>query len=144
MPPSPPPPPEPTRGSLGRRGWVSLIIVLASVTALSQGWSWWRERGIVRTVKAEATAGDIEMFTTLTCPYCAQARYWLDRHAVPWQECNVDTSATCRARFEAKGAPGVPLMHVRGEWQLGFDASRLARTLSATPRPPASPASAAR
>lgn len=132
---------ERTQGRLGRGGWVSLVLVLAAVTALSQGWGWWRERGIVQAVKATARPGDIEMFTTLTCPYCAQARYWLDRHDVPWQECNVDTSATCRARFEARGAPGVPLMQVRGQWRLGFDAGWVARTLTSPPSvtAPASP-----
>ncbi|WP_294635396.1 glutaredoxin family protein [uncultured Aquabacterium sp.] len=120
-------PPQNTRPR--RKSWLSLLVLLAVVAGASEGWSRWRDRDIAQAVRSGAAPGEIEMFTTQTCPYCAQARYWLDRHDISWRECNVDTTPSCRTRFEAQGAPGVPLMHVRGQWHLGFDARWLAEAV---------------
>lgn len=83
-------------------------------------------------VRVKVRAGDIVMYTTDTCPYCAKAREWLTEQKVPWRDCNVDHETQCRADYEAKGSPGVPLMKVRGQWQLGFDPDWLVQTLQGT------------
>lgn len=80
-------------------------------------------------VRAQVRADDIVMYSTDTCPYCAKARDWLTAQQVPWRECNVDRDAQCRDEYQARGAPGVPLMKVRGQWQLGFDPGWLVQTL---------------
>ena len=74
-------------------------------------------------------ADDIVVYTTDTCPYCAQARAWLNGQGLPWRECNVEHSEQCRADYESRGAPGVPMLKVRGQWQLGFDPAWLLDTL---------------
>ena len=89
-----------------------------------------------KAVKALAEPGQITMYTTLTCPYCAQAKVWLNGHGVPWRECNIDRDAACRATYESQGGPGVPLLNVNGHWQLGFDPQWLAKALQAPPRQP--------
>lgn len=122
------------------RSWLSLAVVMLVVVGGSQAASWWHGREAARTVRASAQPGDITMFTTSSCRYCAQARSWLNERQVPWQECNVDTDARCQALFQARGAPGVPLMSVRGRWQLGFDPSWVASVLQAdSPSAAASP-----
>jgi len=83
-------------------------------------------------VRVKVRADDIVMYTTDTCPYCAKAREWLTEQKVPWRDCNVDHEAQCRTDYEAKGSPGVPLMKVRGQWQLGFDPDWLVQTLQST------------
>jgi hypothetical protein len=54
-------------------------------------------------------------------------------HGIPWQECDVERDAVCRQAFEAQGAPGTPLMQVKGRWGLGFDADWLSRAIEMPP-----------
>jgi len=121
------------RGPASWRSIVGLLVVMVLAWAGTQAVSHWQTRDSTRLVRELAKEGDIVMFTTDTCPYCAQAREWLSKHQVPWQECNVDQDAHCRAVFQAQGAPGVPLMNVRGQWRLGFDPLWLGETLKQAP-----------
>ncbi|MDQ5926397.1 MAG: hypothetical protein QG554_1339 [Pseudomonadota bacterium] len=127
---------NPPAGSTTRASWVGLAVVLLLVLGGTQAWSWWRQERQAAVVKSIAQPGQITMYTTNTCPYCAKARVWLDGHGVPWRECNVDQDAGCLATFQAQGAPGVPLLNVQGHWQLGIDPERLTRALQAEPRQP--------
>lgn len=126
QPASPPP-----RSSL----W-GLAVVLLLVFGGMQAWTWWRHERQGEAVKTLAQPDQITMYTTTTCPYCAKAKVWLNGHGVPWRECNIDLDASCRATFEAQGAPGVPLLQVKGHWQLGFDPVWLTRALQTEPRQP--------
>lgn len=112
---------------------VGLLVVMALAWAGTQALSHWQAQDSARLVRSLAKDGDIVMFTTDTCPYCATARDWLSAQQVPWQECNIDQDAHCRTVFQARGAPGVPLMNVRGQWRLGFDPVWLGETLKQTP-----------
>ena len=125
-----------TPGAGNRPSWMGLAALLVLVAGGMQGWTWWRQERQAEAVRVVAQPGQITMYTTNTCPYCAQARVWLNGHDVPWRECNIDQDAACRANFEAQGAPGVPLLHVNGHWQLGFDAQWLALALQTEPRQP--------
>jgi len=78
-------------------------------------------------------ADDIVIYTTDTCPYCVKARQWLTTQGLPWRDCNVEHDAQCRAEYEAKGAPGVPMLKVRDQWRLGFDPAWLVETIKNRP-----------
>ncbi|MDE2401779.1 MAG: glutaredoxin family protein [Burkholderiales bacterium] len=114
-----------------RRQWWALAGLIAAVMGASEGWQWWQQERNAAAVQQYAQAGDIVMYTTSTCPYCARARRWLDAHQVPWHECNVELDSACLKVFEAQGSPGVPLMSVKGRWNLGFDAAWLGQALQA-------------
>lgn len=126
----------PSAGKPAGSSWLSLVVILLVVVGGTQAWTWWRQERQGDTVKVLARPGQITMYTTLTCPYCAKAKVWLNGHDVPWRECNIDRDAACLATYEAQGSPGVPLLHVQGHWHLGFDAQWLARALKAEPRQP--------
>jgi glutaredoxin len=121
----------PTRTSLRSLLGLGLVILLA-----------WGAREVLvhrqasqqgQAARVQVRAGDIVMYSTDTCPYCARAREWLTAQELPWRDCNVDHDTQCRADYESKGSPGVPLMKVRGQWQLGFDPSWLVQTLQDQP-----------
>lgn len=114
-----------------RGGWKSLAAILLIVLGGTQAWHWWRDEQAATLIQRHAATADITLYTTSTCPYCAKARAWLTQHGIPWRECNVETDTTCMARYEAQGAPGVPLVHVKGQWHLGFDPAWLGRVLEA-------------
>lgn len=112
------------------------LIVLAVVAALALGLpALLRERAsradeaLGPRIAAAARGGDIVMFTTTDCPYCAQARAWLKQHGVAHAECPTDTQAGCAERFAALGGRGVPTMQVRGKVQMGFSARHVAAAL---------------
>lgn len=126
---------HPQQSRPGPRQWWVLAALLGTAVGASEGVQWWAERRDAAVVREAARAGDIVMYTTSTCPYCAQARRWLDAQQVPWRECNVETDAQCLRVFEAQGAPGVPLIHVKGRWHLGFDAGWLGQALQKKPLP---------
>ncbi|MGE5453255.1 MAG: glutaredoxin domain-containing protein [Acidobacteriota bacterium] len=105
----------------------TLLVTVALVWGLFQGLQWWQARRQSQALaevlqQSPVRPGEVLMYTTSTCPYCAQAREWLSQHKVPFTDCNIELEAHCQAEFEQQGSPGVPLMKVRGLWNLGFDA----------------------
>lgn len=130
---TPSPPPSPSTGPERRGSWRSALVVAAVTWLAYQGWTAWRQERLADAVQDSARAGDIIMYTTTDCPYCAAAREWLDARRVPWRECNIDTDQACLAAFRNKGAPGVPLLNARGQWRLGFDPQWLSKVLQPAP-----------
>lgn len=108
--------------------WVLAVIMLVFVGG-SKGLRWWTQEKAATMVKAHATAGDITMYATASCIYCVKARIWMADHQVPWQECDVELNAICRQTYASQGSPGTPLMQVKGQWHLGFDAEWLSRAI---------------
>ena len=84
---------------------------------------------------ALAQTGDIQMLSSNTCAYCAVARQWMQQHSVAFSECFIETDKVCAAQFDAVRAPGTPLLMVRGQPQVGFDAQRVLGTLSRAAKP---------
>ena len=118
-----------------------LLLALLTYHPADPGWSQTSWQGEVKNLAGSAGAwlADITMFTTDTCPYCEQARQWLNHHQATWQECNIDQSQACQRLFQARGSPGVPLLHVNGLWRLGFDPVWLAEALQSSPKTDKSP-----
>ena len=112
--------------------WVLAVIVLVTMGA-SQGVSWWTQQRTAAAVRQHVQPGDITMYATETCVYCVKARDWMKSHNIPWQECDVERDAACRQTYEAQGAPGTPLMQVKGRWSLGFNTEWLSRAIEMPP-----------
>lgn len=115
------------------RSLMGLVLFVAVFWGLSQAWSAWKGKELAASLLGKVQAGDITLYTTSSCPYCERARRWLDQHRISYRECNVELEAACKSQYEAKGAPGVPLVNVRDQWRLGFDAQWLATALEAQP-----------
>ncbi|PPE69849.1 glutaredoxin family protein [Caldimonas thermodepolymerans] len=110
------------------RRLAGLLVLGVAVLGLSQLAARW-QAGRLGAQAARAQPGDIVMYTTTDCPYCAQARAWFGRHGVPYAECNTTVDAACRAVFQALASPGVPTLVVRGERQVGFQPERVVQAL---------------
>jgi len=67
---------------------------------------------------------DIEIYTTTRCPYCKQAKAYMDEHGIEYLEKNVETSMELRQEFHERGGRGVPYLFVHGEPMRGFDETR--------------------
>jgi len=112
----------------------SLAVLIVLVLGATEGLQWWQDQRqadeLTQVLRQQSVhPQDVVMYTTSTCPYCAKARTWLNDKQVPFTECNVEQSAACLAQYELQGSPGVPLMRVRNQWHLGFDARWLVLAL---------------
>ncbi|BCL74797.1 hypothetical protein JHS3_05330 [Jeongeupia sp. HS-3] len=66
--------------------------------------------------------GDVVMYTTTHCPYCAQAKAWLNQYGFAFDECDAEQWPECASQMQALGANGVPFLLVRGQpMKEGFD-----------------------
>lgn len=78
--------------------------------------------GDVSALAASVKSGDVIMYTTTTCPYCAQAKGWLTQNGFSFTECDAQVSMDCARRMEELGAVGVPFLMVKGKpMKNGFD-----------------------
>ena len=112
--------------------WRALWVPIALALVIQWGLQWWQTRQVDQagsTLASLAQAGDIVMFSTDTCIYCVRARDWMNDQGVKFTECNVDRDARCMQVYQAQGSPGTPLMRVKDDWQLGFDAQGVLRAL---------------
>ncbi|MBC7992201.1 MAG: hypothetical protein H7Z15_03020 [Rhizobacter sp.] len=112
----------------GRPTARSLLVLAAMIATVSVANSWWvdgSDRRLGEHVAAVAKPGDIHMLSSETCAICATARQWFKQHSVPFSECIVERDSACLAAFEARAAPGTPVILVRGRAQLGFSPERV-------------------
>ncbi len=109
----------------GRRAIAGLVLLVLAIGAANQWWAKRQQAGLGEQLAALALAGDLQMLSSQTCAICVETRAWLRRHDVTFSECTIETDAACAAQFAAARAPGTPVMLVRGQAQLGFDAQRV-------------------
>jgi len=105
------------------------VLVLLFSTAWA-AWLAWREPALGAEVARLAGPGDVRMLSSRTCVFCDSARHWLTTHQVAFEECMVETDASCAAQFNALMAPGTPVMLVRGQAQVGFSPQRVREALA--------------
>lgn len=118
------------RGGASRGTIVGVVLLVVGIS-LALGW-WQRQRQATlgQTVASLARPGDIHMISSDSCGFCIQARRWFEQHGVAFTECSIEREPACRQAFDALGAPGTPVIVVRGQPTLGFDAERLRRRLA--------------
>lgn len=103
------------------RSLLTLALVLMLAWGASRGIGWWSEHRLMAQIRAQAQAGDIEMFTTADCVWCHRAARRLNEAGVVWQECRIDADAECARRHAASGGFGTPWFRVGTQWRAGFD-----------------------
>ncbi|WP_108669315.1 glutaredoxin family protein [Peribacillus acanthi] len=65
---------------------------------------------------------NITIYTTNTCPYCIQAKNFLNSQGLKFQEINVQQNQDAAQKLvEETGQLGVPQININGNWVLGFD-----------------------
>lgn len=112
------------------RSLLALALLVLVVSGASQWWGGHAQRRVGEQVAALAQAGDIRMLASDACPICEQARWWFGAHQVPFTECSIERDRACRAEFDARRAPGTPVLIVRGQPLLGFSPERVRDALA--------------
>lgn len=79
---------------------------------------------------ASADAGEVVMYATQSCGYCAKARSYFDNRGVAFEERDIEKSARAHAEWKSLGGVGTPLIVIDGERFHGFDPRRLDTALA--------------
>jgi glutaredoxin-like YruB-family protein len=80
------------------------------------------------------TAPRITLYTTGNCPHCRQARQYLQRRGLRFQEFDVQHDTRARKAFARLGARGVPVILIGATRIDGFDRKRLDQLLTGVAR----------
>lgn len=75
----------------------------------------------------DAAANEVHIYTTSNCDACQQAKAYMYSRDIAFTEYNIDSNPDQRARFDALGGKGVPLILVKGQRMDGFDATTFER-----------------
>lgn len=125
--------PSVDRGSASRTTLVGVALLVVGVSLATGWWQRQRQATLGEAIAALARPGEIHMIASDSCGYCMLARQWFQQHEVAFTECSIERDPACRQSFDALGAPGTPVIVVRGQPMLGFDAERVRRRLAAAP-----------
>lgn len=81
-----------------------------------------------RTAAAGGTAR-VRMFTTTWCGYCKKARAYLQARGIPFEDIDVEASASGAAEYRALGGRGVPVILVGDQRMDGYSEGKMAGML---------------
>lgn len=85
----------------------------------------------IQALAASVRAGEVVMYSTTECVYCAQAKAWLQANGFAFTECNMSVEARCEREFVRLGGTGTPFLMVRGRpMSEGFDSDQFLALLS--------------
>ena len=68
-----------------------------------------------------AASGDVIMYATRSCGYCAKVRKFFAEHNLAYEERDVERSEQARQEFQRYGSRGVPLFVIHGKGIKGYD-----------------------
>jgi glutaredoxin len=102
---------------------VGRFLKLAAIVAgLYFGWQRFSAPEELPDVASQSA--DIEIYTTTVCPYCKEAKAYMDARGIEYLEKDVEHDMDLRRELRARGGRGVPYLFVYGEPMRGFDAAR--------------------
>lgn len=94
------------------------IILLLAALALYQHWD--RLQLWLQPVQANGP-GEVVLYATQWCGYCAKARELLAADQVAYREVDIENDPAGEAAFKALGGNGVPLLNIKGTLIHGYD-----------------------
>lgn len=86
----------------------------------------------LQALAAAVKPGEVVMYSTTECGYCAQARSWLNQNGFAFTECDMRVSSQCEREFLGYGGTGTPYLVVRGHHMKdGFNTDEFLTALAA-------------
>jgi len=103
------------------RSLLVLTALIIGVCLAAEGLQTLTNNRLAASVRSRAQQNDIYMVSSVTCPYCAQARAWFSENKIPFRECYIERDEQCASQYRALMAPGTPVLLVRGRKIVGFN-----------------------
>ncbi|WP_263145125.1 glutaredoxin family protein [Pseudomonas sp. RIT-PI-AD] len=97
-----------------------ILLVLAALVIWQH---WGRVEPLLGLGPAPAVArhGQVILYGTAWCGYCAKTRAFLAERGIPYLDLDIEASAEARRGYEALGGNGVPLVDVKGTLVRGYN-----------------------
>lgn len=95
------------------------LIALLLALAVYQHWD--RVQALLSPPSAGAQSGEVILYATEWCGYCAKARELLAADGISYREIDIEKDSTGRQAYQALGGRGVPLLDVRGQIVRGYN-----------------------
>jgi glutaredoxin len=95
--------------------------IIIGLLALGLWLNWDRIDRFFDGAPAVTGSGEVILYSTSWCGYCAKTRELFEDKGIPYKEYDIEKSDEGRARYEALGGDGVPVIDVRGKIVHGFD-----------------------
>jgi len=74
---------------------------------------------------ADAHSGQVILYATSWCGYCAKARKLLQENGIPYYEYNIETSQIGREQHKNLGGRGVPVLLINGVVVKGYNPAKI-------------------
>lgn len=74
---------------------------------------------------SQAHGGKVIMYATSWCPYCVQAREFLNDNNIEFVEYDIEQSQEGKEQHKRLGGRGVPVFLINGEVVKGFNQSKI-------------------
>jgi mycoredoxin len=69
--------------------------------------------------------GQVIIYGTAWCGYCAQTRKLLDSNGISFYEYDIEKSSEGRAQYQSLGGKGTPLLLINGKVVMGYNPARI-------------------
>ena len=119
-----------------------LLTLIIIVGAVHFAWKHYQKTATTESSATQSTeqisqlasrvkAGEVVMYSTTECVYCAEAKVWLKQNNFAFSECNMSIEERCQREFNSYGAVGTPFLIVRGhQMKDGFDSDEFLQALA--------------
>lgn len=71
----------------------------------------------------------VQIYTTPTCPFCHQAKEYLDSKKIKYTNFDVSEPKNAQAMIDKSGQMGVPVIDIEGKIIVGFDKAAIDKEL---------------
>lgn len=95
------------------------LIALLLALAVYQHWD--RVQALLSPPSAGAQSGEVILYATEWCGYCAKARELLAADGISYREIDIEKDSAGRQAYQALRGRGVPLLDVRGQIVRGYN-----------------------
>lgn len=96
------------------------LLLIAAAIALFQHWDN-LQRWLNPPAARSAGAGEIVLYATTWCGYCAKTRELFAKDGIAYREVDIEKDSAGRERYQALGGRGIPVIDMRGQVIHGYD-----------------------
>lgn len=116
------------------------IPILVFIGVILGAQNWWRIALWLNPIdNRNLSPGDVVLYSTSWCPYCARTRAFLQQADIPYTEYDIEKSDRAMREYEQLNGHGVPVIKIGDKVIQGYDPSMIRKALDTLSRQKAQP-----